>query len=113
MSLINEYDGKLIEQTVTRHQQATATTYRGLINLHALELVQSDRFRRTGRLTPNDVKRIAADLAKLTHAHPLDATCDLILQKADALELELEAETAELARDCGDAAEWESPGVRR
>lgn len=67
---------------------AQDAAYRGLVKLHAHELLSSDRFRRTGRLNPNDVHSIARDLDQLDRRHELDATIELVLAEADAREIE-------------------------
>lgn len=65
--------------------------YRGLVKLHAADIVQCATFRRTGRRTPTQVHRVRMDLAKLSTPHPLDATIELILARADQLDLEAQA----------------------
>lgn len=62
--------------------------YSGLVKMHAQQLLQSERFKRTGRLTPKDVHEISSDLTRLGRAHLLDVTVDRILCEFDALELQ-------------------------
>lgn len=83
--------------------EAAEVAYTGLIKYHAEELASSDLFRRTGRLTPTHVHKIAQDLAKLDSPHPLDETIERVLARFDQLELERERdadfrERARLAR---------------
>lgn len=66
--------------------------YRGLIKLHAAELVKREYFLRSGRISPSDVHAVQMDLAQLDRTHPLDETIDLILARTDELQLEREAQ---------------------
>lgn len=63
---------------------------RALVDAHARELASNPRFRRTGRLTPDDVHQVAVDLDRLAMPHRLDETIDAVLCRFDALELERE-----------------------
>lgn len=50
--------------------------------------MQSERFKRTGRLTPKDVHEISRDLERLGRKHELDLTVDRVLCEFDALDLQ-------------------------
>lgn len=65
-----------------------ATAYRALIKCHAHELHGSERFKRLGRMTPNEVHAVARDLAALDRGHQLDETIESILARVDALHLQ-------------------------
>lgn len=71
---------------------SSETAYTGLVKMHAHELAQSERYRRTGRLTSSEVHAIARDLDAIGKPHPLDETIDAILSRTDALELAREAD---------------------
>lgn len=79
--------GEGMRQAAERRQQQA---YRALVSFHARELLGIEKFRRTGRLWPEYVSRIARDLAEVDPSMPLDRAVTDILARADALELELE-----------------------
>lgn len=68
--------------------EPAAVAYRGLIEMHAQQLQSCERFKRTGRMTPNEVHVVARDLAELGRSSELDSTIHQILARTDALELE-------------------------
>jgi len=80
--------GQAAQAAVDRVIEAAADpAYTGLIKYHAQELAKLETFRRTGRITTNQVRAIKQDLAKLDRAHPFDATVERIVQAFDAAEL--------------------------
>ena len=74
-----------------------SVAYRGLVKMHAAEISRRALFRRSGRLTTNEVHQVARDLDALDRKWQLDETIEAILQQADALELERESSTQALA----------------
>lgn len=79
--------------SVSQLLERAEIAFRAMVTMHAMELCRSDLFRRTGRITPNYVHQIARDHRALNRpADQLDATVEAVLAKADALELELQAD---------------------
>lgn len=67
--------------------------YSGLVKMHAHEISRCAAFRRTGKLSTNQLHQVARDLESLGRQQQLDATIADILMQADALELQREVQT--------------------
>lgn len=84
--------------TPVAKKPAADVAYDGLVKMHAQELVSSERFRRTGRMTDGEVHKVARDLDDLGRPHELDATIERILAATDALELQRQADAEARSR---------------
>ena len=61
--------------------------WRAMVTMHAMELLQLERFRRTGQITPRQVHQIAQDhIALRRPADALDTTVQAVLERADELQ---------------------------
>lgn len=80
--------GAAAQAAVNRVIEAADLAYSGLIKHHAQEISKLETFRRSGKLTTNQVHAVQRDLDRLARKHPITETMEKILERVDALELE-------------------------